>query len=201
MLIVGPKSLTKTAHNSTLSPSTHIRNLGVILDNKLSFQHRVNHITRTAFFHLQNIARLRPSFSAAETLIHAFITSTLDYCNGILYDSSCKILKVQYVQNSAARLLSHTRSREHITPVLQKLHWLPSPHRIHFKSSSSPTKPSTSRPPATSPTCFTSIPSRSLRSSDANLLSPPCRTKLRTWGDSFLHRCSHPLEHSSQTHP
>ncbi|XP_061925735.1 uncharacterized protein LOC133664821 isoform X1 [Entelurus aequoreus] len=105
-----------------------------------------------------NIARLRPSFSAAETLIHAFITSRLDYCNGILYDSSCKILKLQYIQNSAARLLTHTRSREHITPVLQKLHWLPSPHRIHFKSSSSPTKPFTTRPPSTSPTCFTSIP-------------------------------------------
>ena len=187
MLIIGPKSLTKTAHNfhlsvdnSTLTPSTHIRNLGVILDNNLSFEHHVNHITRTAFFHLKNIARLRPSlsFSAAETLIHAFITSRLDYCNSILYGSSSKILnKLQYIQNSAARLLTHTRSREHITPVIQKLHWLPVPHRINFKILLLTHKALHNQAP-----CYLTnllhrhTPSRSLRSSDANLLSPPLRT-------------------------
>ncbi|XP_061765110.1 uncharacterized protein LOC133558054 [Nerophis ophidion] len=194
MLMIGPKSLTKTAHNfqlsvenSTLSPSTYIRNLGVILDNNLPFENHVNHITRTAFFHLKNTARLRPSlsFSAPETLIHAFITSGLDYCNSILYGSSCKILnKLQYIQNSAARLLTHTTSREHITPVLQKLHWLPVPHRIHFKILLLTHKSLHNQAP-----CYLTnllhrhTPSRSLRSSDANLLSPPLRTKLRTWGD------------------
>ncbi|XP_061585698.1 uncharacterized protein LOC133450813 [Cololabis saira] len=194
MLIIGPKSLTKTAHNFTLtmdnsilSPSTHIRNLGVILDSNLSFQHHVNHITRTAFFHLKNIARLRPSlsFSTAETLIHAFITSRLDYCNSILYGSTSKVLnKLQYIQNSAARLLTHTRSRDHITPVLQKLHWLPIPQRIHFKILLLTHKALHNQAP-----CYLTdllhryTPSRSLRPSDANLLSLPVRTKHRTWGD------------------
>ncbi|XP_072770959.1 uncharacterized protein [Nerophis lumbriciformis] len=192
MLIIGPKSLNKTAHNfhlsvenSTLSPSTHIRNLRVILDKKLSFEHHINHITRTAFFHLKNIARLRPSlsFSAAETLIHAFITFRLDYCNSILYGSSSKIL-IQNIQNSAARLLTHAHSGEHITPVLQKLHWLPVPHRIHFKILLLTHKALHNQAP-----CYVTnllhrhTPSRSLRSSDANLFSPPLRAKLWTWGD------------------
>lgn len=37
------------------------------------------------------------------------------------------------VQNSAARLLTHTRSRDHITPVLRTLHWLPIKERITYK--------------------------------------------------------------------
>ena len=37
------------------------------------------------------------------------------------------------VQNAAARLLTRTRKRDHITPVLASLHWLPVRYRIQFK--------------------------------------------------------------------
>lgn len=63
ILIIGPKSLTKHAHNfhltiysSTLSASPHFWNLGVIFNSNLSFKHRINHITPTASFHLKNVA-------------------------------------------------------------------------------------------------------------------------------------------------
>ena len=36
-------------------------------------------------------------------------------------------------QNVAARLLTGTKKREHITPVLASLHWLPVKYRIDFK--------------------------------------------------------------------
>ncbi|XP_075934503.1 uncharacterized protein LOC142934035 isoform X2 [Anarhichas minor] len=193
MIIIGPKSLTKTDHNfcltidnSTLSPSPHIRNLGVMFDSNLSFEHHVKQITRTAFFHLKNIARLCPSLSsAAETLTHAFITSRIDYCNSILHGTSSKILnKLQYIQNSAARLLTHTRSRDHITPVLQNLHWLPVPQRIEYKILLLTHKALHNQ----APSYLTNLlhhhtPSRRLCSSDANLLSLPLRTKHRTWSD------------------
>ena len=41
--------------------------------------------------------------------------------------------KVQSVQNAAARLITETRRCECITPVLQKLHWLPVRRRVKFK--------------------------------------------------------------------
>ena len=41
--------------------------------------------------------------------------------------------KLQRVQNSAARLITRSRSRESITPVLQELHWLRVKKRIVFK--------------------------------------------------------------------
>ena len=37
------------------------------------------------------------------------------------------------MQNSVARLLTGTRKREHISPILRSLHWLPIPERIDFK--------------------------------------------------------------------
>ena len=40
--------------------------------------------------------------------------------------------RLQVVQNNAARLVTRTLSRAHITPVLQDLHWLPVRQRVFF---------------------------------------------------------------------
>ena len=37
------------------------------------------------------------------------------------------------MQNSAARLVTVSRKRDHITPILRRLHWLPVSYRIIFK--------------------------------------------------------------------
>ena len=41
--------------------------------------------------------------------------------------------RLQKVQNCAARLITRTRKYEHITPVLQRLHWLPVHLRPNYK--------------------------------------------------------------------
>ena len=210
ILIIGPDTLTHSTLNftlnidgSTITPSTKIRNLGVILDPTLSFLPHVNHITKTAFFHLRNIARLRPNLSttAAATLIHAFISSRLDYCNGLLYGTTNKVLKkLQYVQNSAARLLTGTRSREHITPVLRELHWLPIKHRINYKILLITYKALNSlAPPYLADLLHHHAPSRFLRSNSANLLQVP-RTERRTWGDRAFSVAAPTLWNSLPSH-
>ena len=62
------------------------------------------------------------------TLVHAFISSRLDYCNSLLYGVGDGLLKkLQDVQNAAARVVTVTGTKkfDHITPVLRDLHWLP----------------------------------------------------------------------------
>ena len=71
---------------------------------------------------------------AAKTLVQAFISCCLDYCNSLMSGMADSLLqKVQSVQNAAARLVSGASRRDHITPVLRELHWLPVHQRIHFK--------------------------------------------------------------------
>ncbi|KAI5624442.1 hypothetical protein C0J50_15964, partial [Silurus asotus] len=79
-------------------------------------------------FHLRNIGKLHPmlTFSFAEKLFNTFIFSRLDYCNALLAGvPKATLSKLYLVQNSAARILTRTSAREHITPILEKLHWLP----------------------------------------------------------------------------
>ena len=72
--------------------------------------------------------------SATERLIHAFVMSRIDNCNGLLYGLSDLLLgRLQRIQNSAARLVTRTRSHESISPILHTLHWLPVKDRLVFK--------------------------------------------------------------------
>jgi len=47
--------------------------------------------------------------------------------------SKASLHKLQLGHNSAARILTRTSAREHITLILEKLHWLPVGFRIDFK--------------------------------------------------------------------
>ncbi len=72
--------------------------------------------------------------SNAEILIHAIMTSRLDYCNALLGGCSARLInKLKMIQN-AARVLTRTRfCLTRISLVLSTLHWLPIKHRIDFK--------------------------------------------------------------------
>jgi len=41
--------------------------------------------------------------------------------------------RLQAVQNAAARLITGARWRDHISPALRQLHWLPVRQRVQFK--------------------------------------------------------------------
>ena len=71
---------------------------------------------------------------SCKILINALVTSRLDYGNALLYGINESLLKrLQKVQNSAARLVTGTKKREHMTPILRDLHWLPVECRPKFK--------------------------------------------------------------------
>ena len=68
-----------------------------------------------------------------EKLVHAFVTSKLDFCNSLLYGLSKKqVEKLQRILNAAARI-KKTQKFQHISPVLRNLLWLSVTKRIEFK--------------------------------------------------------------------
>ncbi|XP_055496016.1 uncharacterized protein LOC129699942, partial [Leucoraja erinacea] len=182
-----------------VSPSPKARNLGVIFDSTLSLEPHIHHVIKISFFHLRNIAKLRPSLTppAAERLIHAFISSRLDYCNSLLLGiSSTYINRLQLVQNTAAQFITHTKSWHHITPVLKQLHWLPISHRVTYKILILTYKALHHlAPPYLTDLLSPYQPSRSLRSTSAGLLSIH-KSNLRSFGDRTFSRAAPRLGNS-----
>ena len=96
----------------------------------------INNTCRAAAFGISKIGKLRKYLNkqSTERLIHAFVTSHLDYCNGLYVGlPNSTLAPLQRIQNTAARLVTKTRKHEHITPILKSFHWLPIISRIQFK--------------------------------------------------------------------
>ena len=122
--------------SETIRSSQKARNIGVTFDNHFLFNDHVATICKSSFYHLRNISYIRKYLlsTTTEILVHAFVSSKLDYCNSSLYGlPNYQVKKLQHVQNASARLMSLARKNEHITPILLNLHWLPIHYRIVFK--------------------------------------------------------------------
>ena len=104
--------------------SSPIRDLGAWFESTLSMDVHTIKITCTAFYYFFNIKRIKKFLSRAdtETLIHAFISCRLDYCNSLLYGQPAyQLAKLQWIENAAARLIFEESRFCHITPLLSTL--------------------------------------------------------------------------------
>ena len=115
-------------------------------------------------------------------MVQSFISSRLDYCNSLLCGIAGNLLqKLQSVQNAAARLITKTGRREHVTTVLRELYWLPVRQRIDFKLTVLVYKALHGQLPqylAEDCQLLTDIGRRSLRSADVLTCATRTRTRL-----------------------
>ena len=92
---------------------------------------------RSAYYHLARIARVRDSLttSVCKCLVHAFVTSCIDYGNAMLRGIPDRLIHLlEMVQRSAARIVLHIRrgDRQSTSEVLRELHWLPVKKRTEY---------------------------------------------------------------------
>ena len=122
--------------SANITFSNSVKNLGVTFDESLSFKKHISEISKTSLYKLRNLRLIRDHFSKQnfEILIHAFITTRLDYCNSLFSGiSKCDLRPLQLVQNYAARVVLNRSKFEHSTPLLYQLHWLPVNRRVEYK--------------------------------------------------------------------
>lgn len=125
-----------TVGESTIKPVESVRNLGVWFDHHMSMNDHVGKVCSKSFRSLYNIRQIRKFLSedSTKTLVHAFVTSHLDYCNSLFYGiPQYQFNRLQRVLNAAARVVCLIPKYSHITPVMKTLHWLPVKYRVTFK--------------------------------------------------------------------
>ena len=111
------------------------------------------------------------------------ISCSLDFCNSLFHCLPfAQISKLQRIQNSAAKLVTRSSPRQHITPVLRSLHWLPVSKRIEFKLLLLTYKSlHQSAPHYLQELLYPYVPHRTLRSSSTSQLVPYI-TRTKSYG-------------------
>ena len=174
-------------NNTPISVSPCVRSLGVFLDQNLSFHNQISHICKVTYLELRRISSVRHFLSteATKTLICAFVLSRIDYCNSLLAGIPKYLLvRLQSIQNNAARLIFRSSRFEHASPLLCSLHWLPVRERIEYKLSALTFSiVSGSAPEYLSELLQTYKPSRHLRSSADSRLCRIPTFKTKSYGE------------------
>ena len=127
---------TMSVGDSTIVPVACVRDLGVQLDQHLNMDQQVMAICKACNYQIKRLCCIRRYLTkdATKNAVQALITSRLDYCNSFLTGlPSFQLQRLKRMQNKAARLITRTRQRGHITPVLKELDWLPVSSRIKYK--------------------------------------------------------------------
>src|SRR6218665_845955 len=116
--------------------SSSVCDLGVTLDQELTFVRHINLLCRSCYYQLQQLRVVSRSLSpaAASTLVHAFVVSPLDYCSAI-YEGlpTCRLKCLDSVLRTAARLVGRIPRFGRVSGYMRDvLHWLPYPQRIVY---------------------------------------------------------------------
>jgi hypothetical protein len=121
--------------------STSVRDLGVILDQELTFTRHINLLCRSCYYQLRQLKVISRSLSpsAASILVHAFVVSRgAVSCCSALYDGlpACRTGSLNRVLRTAARLVGRILRFGRVSEYMRDvLHWLPYPQRIVYRIS------------------------------------------------------------------
>ncbi len=173
---------------SIITPSTSIRNLGVIFDDQLTFKEHIAKTARSCRFALTHIRKIRPF---RQSMLHNFLSrplSFLGWTTAMLFWLVFHQTQSTSTndQNAAARLVFNEPKITHVTPLFISLHWLPVAARIKFKTLMLAYRTTT----GSAPSYFHSllriyIPSRSLRSASERRLVVPSQRGSKSLSRTF----------------
>ena len=193
-ILINPKSFTVDIScirigTEEINFNESAKNLGVIFDKDLNLSNHISNLCKNVYLEIRRLRHMSTFVdeSSLKTLASSFILSRLDYCNSIFKNlPKCQLDKLQKLQNYAARVVMKKTMREHVTPMLKHLHWLPVHARIDYKIAVIIYKCINNLAPSyLSHIVEPYVPSRNLRSSNLNLIKQH-KSKFKTLGDRAL---------------
>ena len=105
-------------------PAQSVRNLGVVFDSNFTFSNHVSQVIKSTRVQARDLYRIRLllDLNTSVLLTNALVSSKLDYCNSLFLSLiDFELRKLQLVQNSLCRVVTHSSKFSHITPQLKKL--------------------------------------------------------------------------------
>jgi len=119
--------------SANLRPLSSVRNLGVILDNRLSMAEQVTAICRACYYQLRQLRSVVQSLTPEAANWRVYKLSPRQLQCQLLYGiADNQFQRLQSVQNAAARLVTGSRQSEHIMPILL-VALIPVRQRVTFK--------------------------------------------------------------------
>ncbi len=208
-LVVGSSHfLPKVRHSDicigeeTVRASVHVKNIGAVLDGTLSMDKEVSAKCKSAWWQLFQLSKIKKYLTVEQlkTVIFSLVLCRLDQNNSLLFGLPHKsIMRLQKIQNAAARLVCSARRFDDSLPLLSALHWLPIEQRIIFKIALLVYKCRHNRAPSYLSELVTRYAaSFNSRRSDSNCLDNP-RT-FKKWGDRSFSACGPKVWNSLPDH-
>lgn len=115
-------------NNDTINISQQSKNLGLLMDDQLSYDKHVANLCKSAYITLKGLYQVRDyiSIEARLKLCESLVLSRLNYCDAVYGPCLTVELsnRLQMVQNACIRYSLNIPYREHISPYLKQLDWL-----------------------------------------------------------------------------
>ena len=134
MLFGQPKAIEKVnemmhiqINQSKIEPSSTIKLLGVILDQKLAYKDHIENVTEKCSRLLYRLNRMRTLLtkSTVEKVINATVMSRLMYCATFLTSANKESIHLmQCTQNYAMKIVTRNYLCTNLTPVYKRMKWL-----------------------------------------------------------------------------
>ena len=144
IIVFGSRNVLNDLHINgiNLNPNTTIRfvptvkNLGIYMNHTLTFDKQISELKKKCYRTLRNIRKIKFLLQPdqVKVIVNSLVVSCLDYCNGLFFGATERILKqLQLIQNSASKAITGKYKHDHIGDDLKHLHWLNIRQRIVFK--------------------------------------------------------------------
>lgn len=135
MILNGSTRRSICIDNEPIEIIDEIKYLGILIDNKLTFNAHVEHVCKKVARKLHFFARIRKRISkiCAIRVYNTIIKPHFEYCSSVTFMCNDYMLdRLQKLQNRGMRIILQCNRRTHITDMLAQLSWMSINQRIIF---------------------------------------------------------------------